>query len=219
MAVGYVLPVLGVLLIVGFWAVRRRGRAGEDKGARGEREVKKALEAGLGRDYLCLHDLIVPARHGTTTQIDHVCLSVYGIFVVETKNFSGRICGGGGDALWTQELFGKRFVFQNPLRQNYAHIKALSELLGLPVDNFHSVVVFLDGCELQGRPPAGVCRIGQAAGRIKSFKKTLLDQGRVEEAAAVLAQKKFRATGRKRRAHVKQLQKRLQKRPKTTKPL
>ncbi len=202
-----------ILFVVFFvWRLPQKSKA-DDKGGLGEREVGRMLERGLDESYCCLNDLIVPFQNGATTQIDHVCLSVYGIFVIETKNFSGWVYGGEHDAQWTQVLFQNRYRFQNPLRQNYAHIRALSALLRLPEGKFHSVVVFLEGCELKTELPANVCHAGRAAGYIKGFRKPLLDKGQVEAAAAVLGQKKFRATAKKRRNHVKQLQKRLGKRP------
>jgi hypothetical protein len=69
---------------------------------------------------------VLPSQ-GSTTQIDHVLVSVYGIFVIETKNMKGWIFGDERSAQWTQSIFGKKSRFQNPLRQNYRHVKALAE--------------------------------------------------------------------------------------------
>lgn len=60
-----------------------------------------------------------------TTQIDHVFLSPFGVFVLETKNMRGWIFGSENQAQWTQQIFKQRFKFQNPTRQNYKHLKAL----------------------------------------------------------------------------------------------
>src|SRR3954469_2486835 len=80
--------------------------------------------------YHRIHDLIVPAPDGTT-QLDHVIVSRFGIFVVETKNYQGWIFGEERDATWCQSVFGKKNRFQNPLHQNYRHIKCLSRHLNL----------------------------------------------------------------------------------------
>lgn len=53
---------------------------------------------------------------GGTAQIDHIIVSVYGIFVVETKNIKGCIYGNIKDLKWTQIIFIKRYPFQNPLK-------------------------------------------------------------------------------------------------------
>ncbi len=80
--------------------------------------------------YRRLHNVTLNTPDGTT-QIDHVFLSPYGIFVLETKNMSGWIFGSEKQAQWTQKLYKRTFKFQNPLRQNYKHLKALEATLGV----------------------------------------------------------------------------------------
>lgn len=81
------------------------------------------------------------------------------IFVIETKNMEGWIFGDAKSRRWTQNLYGKKLPFQNPLDQNYRHTKALEEFLGLPASHFHSVVCFVgDTCELKTEmPPNVIC--------------------------------------------------------------
>ncbi|WP_374693676.1 nuclease-related domain-containing protein [Microbulbifer sp. TB1203] len=57
----------------------------------------------------------------------------------------GWIFGGEHQAQWMQRIYKKSFKFQNPLRQNYKHVKALEALLDVPADTIHSVVVFAGG--------------------------------------------------------------------------
>ena len=121
-----------------------------------------------------LISVIVPARNGTT-QIDHVVVSPYGIFVVETKNYKGWIFGSADQAQWTQSIYGKKNRFQNPLRQNYRHIKCLSDYLDLPEDRFHSVVFFIGDCKLKTDLPANVMTSG-LSGYIKRQTSPILDQ-------------------------------------------
>lgn len=78
-----------------------------------------------------LKDITMKMNDGTTTQIDHIIVSKFGIFVIETKNMKGWIFGDKDQKTWTQSIYGKKNNFQNPLHQNYKHIKALEELLGL----------------------------------------------------------------------------------------
>lgn len=99
------------------------------KGWIGEKAVQFGMWMKLdGNIYKKFHNIIIKTADGTT-QIDHVLLSVYGIFVIETKNYKGWIYGGATQKQWTQVLFGKKSQFQNPLHQNYKHTKALSEYL------------------------------------------------------------------------------------------
>lgn len=68
--------------------------------------------------YIDINDVTIQTPTGTT-QIDHIIVSKFGIFVIETKNMSGWIFGSPDQAQWTQSLpGGNRFRFQNPLRQN-----------------------------------------------------------------------------------------------------
>jgi len=101
-----------------------KGWVGE---AQGSLAAKIRLDSQI---YRSIKNVTIPTANGTT-QIDHVIVSKYGIFVVETKNIKGWIYGDEKQAQWTQVLYGKKCHFQNPLRQNYRHTKALSEFLGI----------------------------------------------------------------------------------------
>jgi len=82
--------------------------------------------------YHQLNDITLELADGATTQIDHIVVSVYGIFVIETKNVSGEIYGSEKDRTWTKKIEGGRtYQFQNPLRQNYRHQCSLIEFLNL----------------------------------------------------------------------------------------
>lgn len=111
------------------------------------------------RTYLSLNNVTLPTRDGTT-QIDHILVSRYGIFVIETKNMDGWIFGSEHDAQWTQCLYGKKYRFQNPLRQNYRHTRALSEFLGIEHTRFFSVVMFWGNCEFKTSLPPNVLNRG-----------------------------------------------------------
>lgn len=131
------------------------------KGFVGEAIINLAGKLFLDKEiYRSLNNVTLNTSNGTT-QIDHVIVSRYGIFVVETKNYQGWIFGGEKQSEWTQSLpGGKKFKFQNPLRQNYRHIKALSEFLGLPEEKFHSVVAFIGECEFKTEVPPNVMARG-----------------------------------------------------------
>jgi hypothetical protein len=116
--------------------------------------------------------VIVPAPNGTT-QIDHLLLSRFGIFVIETKNINGWIFGNEKSKQWTQSLYGKKYKFQNPLHQNYRHTKALASYLNIDHDNIHSVVFFIgDNTKLKTDLPKNVMTHGLSA-YIKSFQNNI----------------------------------------------
>ena len=110
------------------------------KGYIGEKRINKMLQK-LGEDYKVFHDIYVKKHDGNTTQIDHVVLSKFGVFVIETKNFSGWIFGNEQQKNWTQVIYKNKSSFYNPILQNKIHIRALKEFLNLD-QNFHSIIVF-----------------------------------------------------------------------------
>ena len=123
--------------------------------------------------YHSVNNITIESQNGTT-QIDHVIVSIYGIFVIETKNFGGWIFGNESDKNWTQVLYGKKSKFQNPLHQNYRHIKCLSEFLNLEEDKFHSVIVFWGDAKFKTQMPKNVLDGGHPF-YIKSKKAELIN--------------------------------------------
>lgn len=78
-----------ILLGMGFFSFQRYLHY--SSGYEGERKVVEQL-IGLNDDYSLINDIKVPNSFGN---IDHVLLSPNGIFVIETKNFEGKIrCDG-----------------------------------------------------------------------------------------------------------------------------
>ena len=94
----------------------------------GERIVSARLNTLLSDDYRILDDVILKTNRGTS-QIDHIVVSKYGIFVIETKNYKGWIFGHENSEKWTQNLYGYKYALANPVRQNQAHIRAVRQTL------------------------------------------------------------------------------------------
>lgn len=114
------------------------------KGWIGEFVVKLGLSR-LPKDiYKRFDNVYVPGEEGGVTEIDHVIVSRFGIFVVETKNYDGYLYGTENDRRWTQS-FNKhaKVKIGNPLRQNEGHISYLMKFLNMPKNKFYSVVCFV----------------------------------------------------------------------------
>lgn len=82
-------------------------------------------------DYAVLNNVLLPysGRIGSS-QIDHVVVSIYGIFCIETKSHAGWIFASKVRKLFTQVLYKSRYRIQpNPVEQNKTHVKALQEVL------------------------------------------------------------------------------------------
>ena len=95
------------------------------------------------RDYHVEHDLLLRQADGRTAQIDHVVISRYGVFVLETKICNCEIDGTGKDFKWTMKYGKETYTVQNPVRQNEGHIKALQTITGLSESAFFNIVVLM----------------------------------------------------------------------------
>lgn len=113
----------------------------------GEQDVADMLSKELSyKDYFMFNNLTIPSTFNGSSQIDHLVVSKFGIFVIENKDYKGWIFGDKDEDNWTQSLPGgtNKFQFQNPIRQNWSHIVALQDLLPfIPKESFESVVVFV----------------------------------------------------------------------------
>ncbi|MGL1260076.1 nuclease-related domain-containing protein, partial [Vibrio parahaemolyticus] len=125
------------------------------KGVFGEFLVNRLLSKLPESDYTLIKDVTLPTSDGTT-QVDHIVVSKYGIFVVETKNMKGWIFGSVRQKQWTQKIYRHSSKFQNPLHQNYKHIKALETLLGCSEEHLHSVIVFIGDSTFKTEMPPNV---------------------------------------------------------------
>ena len=117
-----------VLLILIVVVIFYRLNASKWKGAKGERRVARKLKRLGSKEFKVFNNVIINTSKGSS-QIDHVVVSVYGIFVIETKNYTGWIHGSEHSEYWTQTIFKTRNKFRNPIKQNWAHIYALKEIL------------------------------------------------------------------------------------------
>lgn len=170
----------------------------------GERAVRTGLRKRLGeQEYCALHDVTLQIQD-KTTQIDHLVFSQYGVFVVETKNMKGWIYGGPRQRTWTQKIYRRNHKFQNPLFQNYGHVKAVSEVLGLDEDHIHSVVVFVGASTFKTEMPNNVVKGGRRMAQyIKSFKEPVFSADEVSKLVLTIVEKRLPPTLKTHREHVK----------------
>lgn len=165
---------IGIILIKG--ALNSRSF----KGWLGESKVRRVVRTQLDEErYRQLHDVTLPTSDGTT-QIDHIIVSIYGIFVIETKNMGGWIFGNPNQPKWTQTFGKSKNSFQNPLRQNYKHIKELDALLQIGEDKLFSVVVFAGDAEFKTDMPDNVIRSDGLAKYVRTKDVTLLTENEVQ---------------------------------------
>ena len=149
------------IAIIGLLVWRIMMSSPDNIGKAGERRVTRKL-AWLPKEYIVLNDIMLATQYGTT-QIDHIVVSPYGIFVIETKNYKGWIFGHENSEEWKQSLLGKKRVwgwsseqhkFRNPIRQNQAHTRAIKRLVS-EIGDFLiiPILVFSDRADLKTTTP------------------------------------------------------------------
>ena len=139
-----VAPIVLVVLFVVLLRPRRPGARGEAAVARRLRRYCAAVA----------NDVILRDGRGGLTQIDHLALTSEGLLVVETKDFGGLIFGKTHDRTWTQCIGRHKRRFENPLRQNYGHVKAVQAVV--PEVQVTGLVVFMDRARFPRGLPEGV---------------------------------------------------------------
>lgn len=141
-------------------------------GMAGEFWVKRELKK-LSDEYLVINDIMIKTKDGSTHQIDHVVISKYGIFVIETKQYNGYIKGNDYDKRWLIKNGKKKIYVNNPLHQNYGHVKSLEEILNLPEENFISLVCIPSRATLSVKSN-NVTRIYDLLDKITSYKEEVI---------------------------------------------
>lgn len=155
-----------------YWTDERIGRHGEKL-----TERKLNLINLFGRKGKTLKNIYIPKDNGETSEIDLVYITQKGIFVIESKNYSGWIFGDANSQYWTSCLpNGDKNRFYSPLKQNRTHIKWLGNYMA----NFSSIniplisiIVFSDRCELKkvpaDSPEAIICKRENLYWRIRQI--------------------------------------------------
>ena len=137
----YLLLLFVLSLVVGYTIVIHRKRRFEN---RGEVLVRHSLkEYCKNNNAHVLNSVTLCLEDGSTTQIDHILVSTKGIFVIEIKHYKGWIFGNQKSKVWAQIIYKNKFIFQNPLLQNYKHVKAVQSIFDFLESQFiHNIVVF-----------------------------------------------------------------------------
>lgn len=142
-----------------------------------------------------------------TTQIDHIIVSQYGIFVVETKNMKGWIFGSKDKKMWTQTIFKHKTQFQNPLHQNYKHIKTLEKLLDISSEKIFSLIVFVGDATFKTPMPPNVTYPRGYIKFINSQKNTLLSETEVRKTIEMIKSGRLERSLKTHREHVQHVKK------------
>ncbi len=145
---------------------------GYSDGDVGESLVEQFLtEYCQHRDAYMLNNVTLRLKGGGTTQIDHVLISSKGIFVIETKHYSGWIFANPKSRVWTQILYNVKSKFQNPSFQNYKHVRAVHSFFYayLGRNHIHNIVVFTGEAEFKTEKPKNVLYIEELIPTIDNY--------------------------------------------------
>jgi restriction system protein len=164
-----------ITLIIAMITITKLTRSPKLKGAIGEYFVNKALSKLPEDEYTLFKDITLKISEGDTTQIDHIVVSPYGIFIIETKNMKGWIFIKRNPRVWTQSTYGGKYDFQNPVDQNYKHLKTVEKLININEKALISMVVFIKNNEFKkGKPERVFNSIGALLKEIRSHNKKRL---------------------------------------------
>ncbi|MBU1196729.1 MAG: NERD domain-containing protein [Proteobacteria bacterium] len=181
------MEILFVLTIVAFLVFQVTSKSPKYKGKVGEKKVVGKLGKLIKKldGVRIFHNVTVKTPDGST-QIDHLILSTSGIFVIETKNMSGWIFGDERQKKWTQTIYRKKTKFQNPIHQNYKHVKALQNLLSVDLQFIFNIVVFVGDAKFKTRMPDNVVKIRGLLPYIRSHNQSLLSAKDVDRCASLI---------------------------------
>ena len=179
---------------------------------RGEAAVSSYLMTSLPLDKWHLLNNVTLRVDDHTTQIDHILVSTFGVFVIETKHYSGWIFGDPNSKSWTQTFRRVKFRFQNPLRQNFKHLKAVQELLDfIPAEQIKGLVVFSGNAVFRTTPPVGVYTIGSLIDYLQGLTEEVLTENRMQFCVGRLECKRLALTKATDVEHRQNLEARKQK--------
>ncbi|MFT3906687.1 MAG: nuclease-related domain-containing protein [Steroidobacteraceae bacterium] len=201
---------LAVLLLlaacIGFLLGRWRSSTRQN---RGEAAVRNAIQSNFASpDYHLLNNVTLRLEDGTT-QIDHILVSRFGVFVIETKDYRGWIFANAQHATWTQVLFRAKFRFQNPIFQNLRHVRAVKARLDfLPAGTIQSAVVFTGDAEFKTPMPAGVFTLREFVDHVRERTTEPLSENRVQFSVGRLETARLAITRQTDVEHVRDLQRR-----------
>lgn len=203
----FVAVIVAIVLLVKSGMSLGAGYRRDDTEIWVEDELKKRLPRN---SYIIFGDLIIPSVSGKVqmTQIDHVIISPFGIFCLETKSHQGSIYGGLRWRIWKQYLGGKKFDLYSPILQNKHHVQSLEHLLRARLRApIHSYVVFPQARSVKLDKKWHDLTLGATLERIRKHQRNVYTLGDMEVIAKGLAiASSYSGSPSLRQEHTKEVQ-------------
>lgn len=144
-----------------------------------------------------------------TTQVDHILVSRFGVFIIETKHYKGWIFANVKHKTWTQVLYRLKFKFQNPILQNKRHVRAVQNILEfLPPGAVVSVVVFTGDAEFKTEVPQGVYRLHGLISFLRDQSNEMMSANRMQFCVGRLETIRLAISGETDVKHIESLERR-----------
>ena len=118
----------------------------DKRGEQGEDEVAERLKY-IGNDFIVLRNINLPRKNKYPVQIDFLCVSNKGIYVIEVKNWLGTILGNYDDENWHSKIYDIDNIQKNPIKQNEWHIDVLKRIIKRNI-SYYSIIAFTDRANL-----------------------------------------------------------------------
>lgn len=188
-----------IIFILGILYLVIRYYTPKIKGYLGERRVSESLKRLNTKEYIVLNNIELKIK-GSISQIDHIIVSDYGIFVIETKNYKGWILGYEKDRYWYQVIYKYRRKFYNPVLQNQGHIYALKHVLkNYNYLRYYSIIAFTKRATLKTKTYTDVVYTNKLVKTIKKYDSAYLNERTKNEivAAILTARKNSRTEDKK----------------------
>ena len=170
----FLVVAAGLVFFFGF----REGRLSIYRKHIGEALVIQTLERCVPKPYHLLNNVTLRTVNAAnpTTQIDHILVTAAGIFVIETKHYSGWIFGDPAKPEWRQVFFQKKISIRNPIFQNHGHVAVVKGLFKLDSSAFHNIVIFSGQAELKSSMGPNVLPLLSVPHYFNADRPTLLDE-------------------------------------------
>ena len=182
----WIIPL--VLLIIFLLSPRYRGDIAETR-------VRRLLASGLEKNrYTLLNDITLPSGGGTV-HIDHLVVSRFGIFVIESEYVRGWISGGEFQQRWKQNNWRRSVLFDNPAHRNALQAEAVANLLKMPLARLHPMVVLVGQKGFKSAMPANVLPPEKLVAAIRKKTQALLEAEQADRALVLIDSARLRPAG------------------------
>lgn len=174
-----------IILFSLFLIIKLISKYSHKNGKRAEKKVFGELEKLNSNEYLIYNDIIIEDSN-YITQIDHIVLSKKGIFIIETKDYAGKIYGSENMYKWKQYLSRNEYEFYNPIKQNNTHINFLAKKLKTNRSKFISIIAFTGRADLNLTTNTQVCYINEIKDVILEYNENIIIQEELDNIYNVL---------------------------------